>query len=52
MILEDCVKLAIHKQELPMVAMEILYMLSSFRRRFFLEIDQPETKIAYSGNVC
>ena len=31
--------------------MEILYMLSSFRGDF-LEIDQPETKIAYSGNVC
>ena len=31
---EDIFKLANHKQELPMVAMEIVHRLSAFRRRF------------------
>ena len=35
-------KLANHKQELPMAAMEILYRLSSFRGKDFFEIDQPD----------
>jgi hypothetical protein len=39
--------LANHKQELPMVAMGILFRLSSFREKN-LEIDQPETRIAYA----
>jgi len=35
-----------------MAAMEILYRLSGFRGEEVLEIDQPETRIAYSGHVC
>jgi hypothetical protein len=34
-----------------MVAMGILSRLSSFIEDF-LEIDQPETRIAYGGHVC
>jgi len=34
-----------------MAAMEILYRLSGFREDI-LEIDQPETRIAYGGHVC
>jgi len=44
--------LANHKQELPNAAVEILYSLSGFRVDFFLEIDQPETRIVYGGHVC
>ena len=30
-----------------------VHMAKQFqRRRFFLEIDQPETRIAYGGHVC
>jgi len=32
--------------------MEILYRLSGFRGEDILEIDQPETRIAYGGHVC
>jgi hypothetical protein len=39
--------LAHHKQEVPMVAMKIWYRLSGFRGEDFLEIDQPETRMAY-----
>jgi hypothetical protein len=35
-----------------MAAMEILYRLSGFRGEDFLEIDQPETRIAYGSHVC
>ena len=35
-----------------MVAIEILYRLSDFKGEDFLEIDQPETRIAYGGYVC
>jgi hypothetical protein len=35
-----------------MAAIEILYRLSGFRGENFLEIDQPETRIAYGGYVC
>jgi hypothetical protein len=31
--------------------MDILYRLSGFRKEDFLEIDKPETKIAYGGHV-
>ena len=44
--------MANHKQKLPMVAIEILYRLSDFKGEDFLEIDQPETRIAYGGYVC
>jgi len=43
--------LANHKQELPMAPMEILYRLSGFRGEDFLEIEQPEKRIAYGSNV-
>jgi hypothetical protein len=49
---EDFLKLANHKQELPMAAMEILYRLSSFKGYDFLEIDLAETRIAYGSHVC
>jgi len=39
---EDLFLLSNHKQQLPMVAMEILYRLSGFRVEHFLEIDQPK----------
>jgi len=29
-----------------------LYLDKWFQRRTFLEINQPETKIAYGGHVC
>ena len=29
-----------------------LYSLSGFRGEDFLEIDQPETRIAFTGHVC
>jgi len=32
-----------------MAVIEILYRLSDFREDFFLEIDQPETRIAYDA---
>jgi hypothetical protein len=48
---EDFLKLANHKQELHMAAMDILYMLNGFREDF-LEIDQPETRIANGGRTC
>jgi hypothetical protein len=35
-----------------MAAMQILYRLSGFRGEDFLEIDQPETRIAYGSHVC
>jgi hypothetical protein len=44
--------LANHKQELPLVAMEILHRLKGFKEDFFLEIGQPETKTAYGGHFC
>jgi hypothetical protein len=44
--------LANHKQEQPMAAMKILYRLSGFRGEDFLEIDRPETRIAYDSHVC
>ena len=34
-----------------MAAIEILIRQSGFREDF-LEIDQPETRIAYGGNAC
>ena len=34
-----------------MAAMEILYWLSGFGGNYYLEIDKPETRIAYSGHV-
>ena len=49
---EDFFRLANHKQELPMAAMEILYRLSGFRGEDFLVIDKPETIMAYCGHVC
>jgi hypothetical protein len=48
---EDFFYLANHKQEVPMVAMKILYRLSGFRGQDFLEIDQPETRMAYGSHV-
>jgi len=30
----------------------LLYLAKWFQRRRFLEIDQPETRIAYGGHVC
>jgi hypothetical protein len=35
-----------------MAAMNILYLLSGFRGEYFLEIDQPETRIGYGSHVC
>jgi len=29
-----------------------VHLAKQFQRRRFLEIDQPETKIAYGGHVC
>jgi hypothetical protein len=29
-----------------------VHLAMRFQRRRFLEIDQPETKIAYGGHVC
>jgi hypothetical protein len=56
------------KQELPMATMFfgpigmksyrgtsckiLLYLAKWFKRRRFLEIDQPETRIAYGSHVC
>jgi len=45
------INMANHKQELPMAAMENLHRLTGFRGKDFLEIDQPETRIAYSSHV-
>jgi hypothetical protein len=30
----------------------LLYLAKQFQRRRFLEIDQPETRIAYGSHVC
>jgi hypothetical protein len=30
----------------------LVHMVKQFQRRKFLEIDQPETRIAYGGHVC
>jgi hypothetical protein len=30
----------------------LVHFAKQFQRRRFLEIDQPETKIAYGGHVC
>jgi hypothetical protein len=30
----------------------LLYLAKWFKRRRFLEIDQPETRIAYGSHVC
>ena len=49
---DDFKKQANQKQELPAVAMEILYRLSSFKGYDFLEIDLAETRIAYGSHVC
>ena len=29
-----------------------VHLVKRFQRRKFIEIDQPETKIAYGGHVC
>jgi hypothetical protein len=29
-----------------------IHLAKQFQRRRFLEIDQPETRIAYGGHVC
>ena len=44
--------LANHKQELSIMDMDTFYMISDFRRKDLLEIDQPQTRIGYGGHVC
>jgi hypothetical protein len=29
-----------------------VHLAKQFQRRFFLEIDQPQTRIAYGGHAC
>ena len=29
-----------------------VHLAKQYQRRFFLEIDQPEIRIAYGGHVC
>jgi hypothetical protein len=41
-----------NKNCLYMATTGILYRLSSFRGEDFLEIDQPEARIAYGNHVC
>ena len=44
-------KMANHKQELSMTAIEILHRLSGIRGEEFSEIDQSEARIAYIVHV-